>query len=243
MLIYAYFCGELSHTFTDKDTEQVEKMCRALDRAENDTSEYQLENGEVIRYWRKDGVIHGNIFGRDDNDIPESSIANGRVDRSYNQEAQSNSSMKIEIYQIFHGRDIHRVKFATLENMAKWQGSSKIDSHIYNKVFEGEVPCSNLEEVYTLFNTSRPEGHVGHSLSVSDVVKVCYNQPELEYGFYYCDSVGFKKVDFEPAKAFSKLNKPRCSLDDVIDEAEAIKNEKDPGGSYENNNKDKEVSL
>lgn len=239
MLIYVYFCGELSHTFTDKDTEQVEKMCRALDRAENDTTEYQLESGEIIRYWRKDGVIHGNIFNRDENDIPESSIANGRVDQSYKPETQPEVSMKIEIYQIFHGRDQHRVKFASLENMAKWQGSSNIDSHIYNKVFEGEVPCSNLEEVYTLFNTSRVEGHVGHSLSVSDIVKVCYNQPELEQGFYYCDSLGFKKVDFEPSKAFSKLSQQRASLNETIDKAEAIKNEKGPGGSYEN--KDKEI--
>lgn len=241
MLIYVYFCGELSHTFTDKDTEQVEKMCRALDRASNDTTEYQLESGEIIRYWRKDGVIHGNIFGRDENDIPESSIANGRVDRSYNPEVQPKTSMKIEIYQIFHGRDQHRVKFTSLENMAKWQGSPNIDSHIYNKVFEGEVPCTNLEEVYTLFNTSRPEGHVGHSLSVSDVVKVCYNQPDLEQGFYYCDSVGFKKVDFEPTKAFSKLSRQHSSLNDAIDKAEAIKKEQEPVGSCENKNKDKEI--
>lgn len=131
--------------------------------------------------------------------------------------------MKIEIYQINHLRDLHRVKFICSESLEKFQGSSDIESHIYDKVFVGSVPCSNLEEVYTLFNTSYPEGYVGHSLSVSDIVKVCHNQPELEMGFYFCDSVGFKKVNFEPAKAFSKINKTRSSLSDVINEANAIK--------------------
>lgn len=131
--------------------------------------------------------------------------------------------MKIEIYQINHLRDLYQVKFICSESLEKFQGSSDIESHIYDKVFDGSVPCSNLEEVYTLFNTSCPDGHVGHSLSVSDIVKVCHNQPGLEMGFYYCDNVGFKKIDFEPIKAFSKINKSRSSLNEVIHEADALK--------------------
>lgn len=223
MFINAYFCGEFDHVFTDKDTEEVERMCRDLDDAHNDTTEYRLESGDVISYWRKDGVIHGNIFGHPENDIPETAIANGRVDQSYSKEVKAEASMKIEIYQINHLRDFHRVKFISLKSLEKFQGSSGVESNIYDKVFEGSVPCSNLEEVYTLFNTSYPEGHVGHSLSVSDVVKVCYNQPGLEMGFYFCDSVGFKKIAFEPTKAFSKVDESRSSLSDVINEANTIK--------------------
>lgn len=83
MFINAYFCGEFSHTFTGMDEAQVEKMCRDLDDVENDTTEYKLESGELIHYWRKDGIIHGNVFGHDENDIPENSIANGWVVQSH----------------------------------------------------------------------------------------------------------------------------------------------------------------
>lgn len=153
--------------------------------------------------------------------------------------------MKIEIYQINHLRDLHQVKFICSESLEKFQGSSDIESHIYDKVFDGSVPCSNLEEVYTLFNTSCPDGHVGHSLSVSDIVKVCHNQPGLEMGFYYCDNVGFKKVSFEPAKAFSKVNKPRSSLSDVINEANAIKDTRPSIEKLNNQNKitDTQIDL
>lgn len=61
MKIYAYFCGELDHQFTDTDDKQVEEMCRRLDDPDNDTRSYWLEGGRPILYWRRDGRIHGNI--------------------------------------------------------------------------------------------------------------------------------------------------------------------------------------
>jgi len=39
-------------------------------------------------------------------------------------------------------------------------------------VYEGEINCSDLEEVYRMFNLNHPEGYHGRSLSVSDVVEV-----------------------------------------------------------------------
>lgn len=77
MKIYAYFCGELDHQFTDTDDALVEEMCRRLDDPDNDTRSYWLEGGRPILYWRRDGRIHGNTLGHDERDIPESSIANG----------------------------------------------------------------------------------------------------------------------------------------------------------------------
>ncbi len=67
----------------------------------------------------------------------------------------------------------------------------KLDPTAYDVVFEGEVPCSDLEEVYCMFNIERPEGFTGRSLSVSDLVEV------IEPGkstFYFCDDIGFKKI-------------------------------------------------
>ena len=79
-MIFAYCCGMLDHAFTDRDEEQINRMCRNLDNPQNDMWEYKLEDGKAILFWRKDGRIHGNIFGHDERDIPESSIANGRRD-------------------------------------------------------------------------------------------------------------------------------------------------------------------
>ena len=69
MKIYAYFCGELDHQFTDTDDKQVEEMCRRLDDPDNDTRSYELEGGRPILFWRRDGRIHGNTLGHDERDI------------------------------------------------------------------------------------------------------------------------------------------------------------------------------
>ncbi|WP_312104050.1 DUF3846 domain-containing protein [Pygmaiobacter massiliensis] len=108
--------------------------------------------------------------------------------------------MNISIYQISSERDENRVCFMGLGSLAHFQGSEQIDSSIYNKVYEGEVACANLEDVYQMFNLDHPADYRGRSLSVSDVVEV-NGAAGIESGFYFCDSIGFQKVDFEPEKA------------------------------------------
>lgn len=62
-----------------------------------------------------------------------------------------------------------------------------VERKYYKTVFSGELPVSNLEAIYMLLNTSRPEGYTGHSLSVSDVISV--NDTT-----YFVDSFGFKVI-------------------------------------------------
>jgi hypothetical protein len=81
------------------------------------------------------------------------------------------------------------------ENLERFQGSAALRSEIYDKVFEGEVECGTLEEVYQMFNLDHPDGYRGRSLSVSDVVEVV---GEEESTFHFCDSIGFREVDFDP---------------------------------------------
>ena len=107
--------------------------------------------------------------------------------------------MQITIYQINMQRDVNRVAFENLERLKLYQGSDKIDSSLYDKVYTGDVECSDLEEVYQMFNINHPKDYLGRSLSVSDVVEVNFGGSESE--FYFCDSVGFKKVDFQPELA------------------------------------------
>ena len=80
--------------------------------------------------------------------------------------------MKIRIYQINSDRDENRMMFLSHDRPERFQGSPEVDSKIYDKVYDKEVDCSNLEEVYTLLNIDHPEDYRGRSLSVSDVVEV-----------------------------------------------------------------------
>lgn len=82
-----------------------------------------------------------------------------------------------------------------LRNLERFQGSAALRSEIYDKVFEGEVECGTLEEVYQMFNIGQPDGYRGRSLSVSDVVEVVGEEKST---FHFCDSIGFREVDFDP---------------------------------------------
>lgn len=107
--------------------------------------------------------------------------------------------MKIRIYQINSDRDENRMMFLSHDRLERFQGSPEVDSKIYDKVYDKEVDCSNLEEVYTLLNIDHPEDYRGRSLSVSDVVEV-YESDAIPQGFYFCDSFGFKQVTFHTEK-------------------------------------------
>lgn len=105
--------------------------------------------------------------------------------------------MEIKIYQINSDRDENRVRFLGLDSLPKFQASDQIDSAIYDMVFDGPVSCTSLEDVYQKFNLDHPCDFKGHSLSVSDVVEVVDSE-DVESGFYFCDSIGFKQVTFSP---------------------------------------------
>ena len=45
-----------------------------------------------------------------------------------------------------------------------------------------------------MFNLNHPNDYNGHSLSVSDVVQVI-ELSNVEAGFYYCDSFGWRKLN------------------------------------------------
>jgi len=105
--------------------------------------------------------------------------------------------MKLKIYQIDTNKDEHGVMFMSMDYVRRKTGTDVPDSKIYEKVYEGKVDCKDLEKVYEMFNTDHPEGYKGHSLSVSDIVEVT-DSDTVKEGFYYCDDVGFKEVDFTP---------------------------------------------
>lgn len=108
--------------------------------------------------------------------------------------------MNIRIYQVNMSRDTNRIAFMNYEHLPKFQGSQEIDSAVYDKVFEGDVQCETIEDVYAMFNQNHPKGYKGRSLSVSDVVEVIESD-SMKSGFYFCDSIGFKEISFAPDMA------------------------------------------
>lgn len=115
--------------------------------------------------------------------------------------------MNITIYQVNTDRDKNLVAFLPYYSIEQFQGSKEIDSKIYDKVFEGEVDCKNLESIYRKFNLDHPADYVGRSLSVSDVVEIKDNDG-IEPGFYFCDDFGFKKVEFDSSLCPDTDRKP-----------------------------------
>lgn len=101
--------------------------------------------------------------------------------------------MRVKIYQVNNDRDANGVKFQSMDRLEKVQGSTQIDSSAYDEVFNAEMEFSGLEQLYTTFNTTGHPLHRGHSMSVSDVVVT-------DEGAFFCDSVGFAKVDFDESK-------------------------------------------
>ncbi|MBP5581500.1 MAG: hypothetical protein J6X85_06920, partial [Ruminococcus sp.] len=106
----------------------------------------------------------------------------------------ASSKMRIRVFQINDVKDADKLKFMSYETVMK---SASVDANIYHQVYGGTVNCSDLEGVFSLCNTTFPSGYYGHSLSVSDVIEICDGERK---GFYYCDVVGFEKIDFDISK-------------------------------------------
>lgn len=101
--------------------------------------------------------------------------------------------MKYTIYQIRFPKN--KVEENAYMKYA-FRGLDDIDAvkfNLYSKVYTGDINSfmgvyDVLEEIFKIFNLSHPENFKGHSLSVSDIVKI-------DNKYYYCDSFGWKEVN------------------------------------------------
>ena len=107
--------------------------------------------------------------------------------------------MKIKVYQIDVTVDKNRVKFESYEDLERYQGNKNVNPELYECVFTGDVDANDLEGVFTIFNTTSHPLYRGHSMAMSDIV---VNAD----GAFYCDAVGFKKVDFDENRTIRKNN-------------------------------------
>lgn len=115
---------------------------------------------------------------------------------------------KIELFQVSAERDKRLAKFLGLTAHQRLCGE-KVEPYIYDRVFEKDISNTDMEYmpdkdlcevVFRMLNDdARPAEFLGHSMSVSDVLLIFKNS--TEYAAYYCDNIGFARIDFDRDKA------------------------------------------
>ena len=103
---------------------------------------------------------------------------------------------EFSIYQINVDRDTANVCFIGMESLEKIKGTKGVNAAAYDRVYDGKMDCISLENIYQKFNVDHPADYTGRSLSVSDVVEI-RESDTLKPGFYFVDSIGFKKISFD----------------------------------------------
>ena len=63
----------------------------------------------------------------------------------------------------------------------------RFNKSLYSPVYSGDMNVGSLDEVYSQLQGRKPDGYKGHSLSVSDLIRV-------DGKTYFVDDFGFRKV-------------------------------------------------
>ena len=101
------------------------------------------------------------------------------------------------VMQLRHDEKIFDERFASMREL-NHRGKTPDRDH-YEVTYYADLPAmwqdvpnnEILEELFQMFNLSRPQDFEGHSLSVSDVIALKRNG---EVSVHYVDSIGFKEL-------------------------------------------------
>ena len=136
------------------------------------------------------------------------------------QEQQREQVQQIPIGELFPFKN-HPFKVLDDESMRELHRRGKTpDPEHYEVTYYADLPAmwqdapnnEVLEELFQMFNLSRPQDFEGHSLSVSDVIALKRNG---EVSVHYVDSIGFKDLqgflDKQPERPSVLMNlKEKC---------------------------------
>ena len=122
------------------------------------------------------------------------------------------------VMQLRHDEKILDERFASMRELHR-RGKMPDPEH-YEVIYYADLPAmwqdvpdnEVLEELFQMFNLSRPQDFEGHSLSVSDVIALKRNG---EVSVHYVDSIGFKDLqgflDKQPERHSVLMNlKEKC---------------------------------
>lgn len=109
-----------------------------------------------------------------------------------------------EIYQVDKSQPLGaRIMFRSLDTIQEEGTPLTLDA--YKKVYEGDIERKTdstlplTEQIYVMFNLSRPKDFKGHSLSVSDIIVIDNQQ-------YFCDDYGFRPISLAVSKTKDEKN-------------------------------------
>ena len=127
------------------------------------------------------------------------------------------------VMQLRHDEKILDERFASMRELHR-RGKTPDPEH-YEVTYYADLPAmwqdapnnEVLEELFQMFNLSRPQDFEGHSLSVSDVIALKRNG---EVSVHYVDSIGFKDLqgflDKQPERPSVLMNlKEKCDARSV----------------------------
>lgn len=138
-------------------------------------------------------------------DRGQSLIADAAKEEQLLYEADT-ETMPVAIYQLPDDHIKTRL-FRSMEDL-KNSGQS-VEPELYELVYVGDMPAgTSLDDIYTKFNATRPEGFTGHSLSVSDVI--VHQSGEVQRA-YYVDKFGFEELPgfMEKRRAMLEEGEPK----------------------------------
>ena len=101
------------------------------------------------------------------------------------------------VMQLRHDEKILDERFASMRELHR-RGKTPDPEH-YEVTYYADLPAmwqdvpnnEILEELFQMFNLSRPQDFEGHSLSVSDIVAL---KTDAVVSFHYVDSIGFQEL-------------------------------------------------
>ena len=95
------------------------------------------------------------------------------------------------IYQLKDTNEADKRLFLSSDDLKRRGGVVTKDNYqlVYSMPLKENM---KLDEVYTLFNSHRPDDFYGHSLSISDIV--LFHEEDGANTFYYVDRFGFQRV-------------------------------------------------
>ena len=98
----------------------------------------------------------------------------------------------LTIYQLLPGEANRYRRWEGIESLHRL--GEKPEFKNYSKVYSMEIESTaTLDEIYMRFNTNKPPDFKGHSLSVSDIIVLDFE--DRETAAYYVNDVGFVKCE------------------------------------------------
>ncbi len=177
---------------------------RAAELFDSDHVVYLLypDNSEAMAFDRDEIMEHDGLCGIERGDWERSPVLAAQLALAANAEAVRESDLlhgtehtgMFGIYQLKDGEKLRYHRFAHMKELES--SGLSVDRANYELVYTAPLAIqdtlTNLNKIYQDFNTGRPDGFTGHSVSVSDVI---VTQWRGDVSAHYVDGTGFKPLN------------------------------------------------